>query len=66
MYQIINELNKQDHVTIIMISHDIGEVANYASHVLHIGQKIFFGTKDEYMNSKIGKRLVDAGEEGKA
>ena len=54
MYQIINE------------SHDISEVATYASHVLHIGQKVFFGTKEEYLESKIGKRLVDAGEEGKA
>ena len=66
MYQIINELNKEDRVTIIMISHDISEVATYASHVLHIGQKVFFGTKEEYLESKIGKRLVDAGEEGKA
>ena len=66
MYQIINELNKEDHVTIIMISHDISEVAAYASHVLHIGQNVFFGTKDEYLKSKIGKRLVDAGEEAKA
>ena len=49
-----------------MISHDISEVATYASHVLHIGQKIFFGTKEEYLNSKIGKRLVDAKEEEKA
>ena len=48
MYQIISELNKEDHVTIIMISHDIGEVANYASHVLHIGHRLFFGTKEEY------------------
>ena len=66
MYQIISELNKEDHVTIIMISHDIGEVANYASHVLHIGHRLFFGTKEEYMNSKIGKHLVAAGEEAKA
>ena len=66
MYQIISELNKEDHVTIIMISHDIGEVANYASHVLHIGHRLFFGTKEEYMNSKIGKHLVTAGEEAKA
>ena len=66
MNQIINELNKEDRVTIIMISHDISEVATYASHVLHIGQKVFFGTKEEYLESKIGKRLVDAGEEGKA
>lgn len=66
MYQIISELNKEDHVTIIMISHDIGEVANYASHVLHIGHRLFFGTKEEYMNSKIGKHLAAAGEEAKA
>ena len=66
MYQIIDQLNKEDKVTIIMISHDISEVATYASHVLHIGQKIFFGTKEEYLNSKIGKRLVDAKEEEKA
>ena len=66
MYQIISELNKEDHVTIIMISHDIEEVANYASHVLHIGHRLFFGTKEEYMNSKIGKHLVTAGEEAKA
>ena len=66
MYQIISELNKEDHVTIIMISHDIGEVANYASHVLHIGHRLFFGTKEEYMNSKIGKHLAVAGEEAKA
>ena len=45
MYQIINELNKEDRVTIIMISHDISEVATYASHVLHIGQKVFFRNK---------------------
>ena len=66
MYQIIDQLNKEDKVTIIMISHDISEVATYASHVLHIGEHVFFGTKEEYLDSKIGKRLVDAAEEGKA
>ena len=64
MYQIINQLNKEDKVTIIMISHDIEEVATYATHVLHIGENIFFGTKEEYLKSKIGKRLVEAREEG--
>ena len=66
MYQIIDQLNKEDKVTIIMISHDISEVATYASHVLHIGEHVFFGKKEEYLDSKIGKRLVDAAEEGKA
>ena len=48
MYQIINQLNKEDKVTIIMISHDIKAAMKYASHIVHIGEKVFYGTKQEY------------------
>lgn len=54
MYELIEDLNK-DGITIIMISHDIVSAVRYASHVLHIGEKIFFGTRDEYMQSEVGK-----------
>ncbi len=50
-YQLINKLNK-DGVTIIMISHDMQVVMQYASHILHIGQKqMFFGKRNEYPTS---------------
>ncbi len=49
MYSLINELNK-NKITIIMISHDIPTALEYASHVLYIGHKIFFGKKEEYLN----------------
>lgn len=48
MYQLIEKLNK-DGITIIMISHDIEAAKKYASHVLHIGDTIFFGTREEYL-----------------
>ncbi|MBO4578916.1 MAG: ABC transporter ATP-binding protein [Clostridiales bacterium] len=54
MYNLISELNSEG-ITIIMISHDIAAAARYASHILHIGDKVFFGTRDEYLASDIGK-----------
>jgi len=51
MYQLIADLNKNDGITIVMISHDLHAALQYASHVLHIGRKIFFGTKEEYVSS---------------
>jgi zinc transport system ATP-binding protein len=59
MYSLINNLNKQG-ITIIMISHDMNASVKYASHILHIGENIFFGTKDEYVNSSHDKLLFEA------
>ena len=47
MYTLIEQLNKSG-ITIIMISHDIEAALKYASHVLHIGNDIFFGDVKEY------------------
>lgn len=51
LYTVIKKLNQQEGITIIMISHDITAV-KYANKILHVGEKIFFGTKDEYLKSK--------------
>ena len=56
MYRLIKELNEEG-VTIIMISHDLEAAFKYASHILHIGSSIFFGTKDEYLSSGQGFNL---------
>ena len=57
MYSLIEGLNK-DGITIIMISHDIAAAIRYASHILHIGARIFFGTKEEYETSDAGKYFL--------
>lgn len=54
MYSLIEELNHEG-ITIIMISHDIAAAVRYASHILHIGSTVFFGTKEEYLESDAGK-----------
>lgn len=53
MYRTIRELNKNEDITIIMISHDVDEAIQYASNILHMGKKepLFFGTKAEYHES---------------
>lgn len=61
MYSIIHELNRRDKITVIMISHDINAAVKYASHILHIGDEIFFGTKDEYLQSSTGSRFTERG-----
>ncbi len=62
MYSLIEGLNKNDGVTVIMISHDIAAALLYADHILHIGRTVFFGTKEEYENSDNYLRLTKAGE----
>ncbi len=57
MYETINSLNKNG-LTIIMITHDINAAIKYSSHILHIGEKIFYGTKNDYMTSAQGKRFA--------
>lgn len=57
MYALIDELNKEG-ITIIMISHDVAAAVKYGSHILHISQKVFFGTKEDYLNSTAGKLFL--------
>lgn len=55
MYRLINELNHRDDITVIMISHDIAAAVKFASHILHIGDTVFFGTKADYLQSSQGR-----------
>ncbi len=65
MYSLIRGLN-EDGVTIIMISHDIAAAVRYASHILHIGTAVFFGTRDEYLKSDAGKYFLAQQEGGES
>ncbi len=57
MYDMIRKLN-QEGVTVIMISHDIAAAVSYASHILHVGDEIFFGTAEEYRKSRLAERFL--------
>lgn len=48
-YELIYKLNKEDGITIIMVSHDMQAVERYGSHVLNlVKEPVFFGTGEEY------------------
>ena len=65
MYERIEKLNREEGITVIMISHDISAALRYASHILHIGSALFFGTKADYLQSPQGK-VFDSGKGGEA
>ncbi len=57
MYKTIKSLNEEG-ISIIMITHDIQAALQFATHILHIGSTLFFGTRDEYMKSREGLRYI--------
>ena len=62
MYSIIDRLNKNDGMTVIMVSHDISQAVKSATHILHIGNTpLFFGKKNDYILSEAYLQLVGKG-----
>ncbi len=61
MYDAVSDLNKNDNMAVLMVSHDICTTLGYASHILHLGRdSIFFGSVDEYRRSEIGHEFIYA------
>ena len=62
LYHYIQEINERDGITIIMITHDLAAALKYASHILHIGEQVFYGTKEEYLESRTSEEFGKGGE----
>lgn len=59
-YELIRKLNKEENISVIMVSHDVEYAIRDASHVLHLGNaQIFFGTTEEYKKSEYGIRFLE-------
>lgn len=60
-YSLLHQLNK-DGLTIIMVTHDGKCITDYATMVLQLHNKqVYFGTKEDYINSEIGKEFLGGG-----
>ncbi len=56
MYRLIKELNQNEKITIIMVSHDIASSIKYASHILHLNyEQSFYGKTEDYIKSPMGQ-----------
>ena len=58
MYALIRRLNREDGITVMMISHDVSVALREATHVLHAGEKVFFGTREDYLQSPLARRFL--------
>ncbi len=58
MYALIRRLNREDGITILMISHDLAAAVQEATHILHVGSELFFGTKEAYLSSPMAGRFL--------
>jgi len=53
MYALISHLNRNQGLTVIMVSHDIESALKCATHVLYLGKKSFFGAVAQFKESGI-------------
>ena len=58
MYALIRQLNREDGITVLMVSHDLTAAVREATHILHVGAELFFGTKEAYLSSAPAGRLM--------
>jgi len=49
-YELVAKINRDDNITIIMVTHDVESTIKYATHVLHLraNDDCFFGTVNKY------------------
>lgn len=57
LYRLIQQLN-QKGITIIMISHDLPAAIRYASHILYLGDAIFYGKAQDFLQKEEGRKLL--------
>ena len=58
-YQLIRQINRDSGIAVVMVSHDIESAVEYASHILHLQEKVlFFGTAEDYRRSRVGRTFL--------
>lgn len=58
-YRMIRHLNRDEHVAILMVSHDVQNIVMQANKILHLKQRtLFYGTAEDYRKSEVGKRFL--------
>ena len=56
MYDLLAGLHREG-VALVMISHDVDAALAYATHILHMGRQVFFGSREEYQRSPLCRRF---------
>lgn len=52
LYETVAKLNKENGVTILLVSHDVGSIGKYASKLIYLDRElVFYGTIEEFTKS---------------
>lgn len=52
-YELINELNVKERVTLLLVSHDVSSIGKYTKKMLYLDRRlVFYGDYDEFCKSK--------------
>lgn len=58
-YHLIKRLNREEHVAILMVSHDIQNIVSEANKILQMDQHVaFYGPTEEYVKSDAAKAFL--------
>lgn len=59
LYHLVKKLNREERVTIIMVSHDMSNIIHQANKILHLHKKVqFWGTTKDYLRSPAGRAFL--------
>jgi zinc transport system ATP-binding protein len=59
LYQLVEELNKKQGITVMMVSHDIENAIKFGNKILHMKKKnAFWGTTEAYQKTEMCHRMM--------
>ena len=59
-YKTVKDLNSEQGITVVMVSHDISRAVTDATKILHLHREpLFFGTKEDYLLSDAGRLFAE-------
>ena len=63
MYRLLEQLNRDEGITIIMVSHDVHAAVQSANRILHLHtQMLYYGTAEDYFRTELGRRFMGDGQ----
>ena len=58
LYSIIKKLNREENLSVLMVSHDVHRAVQNATHILHLNKSpVFFGTSADYQTTAFYREM---------
>ncbi len=59
MYRLLEQLNRNEGITVVMVSHDVRGALESANRILHLHtEMLYFGPAEDYFRTELGRRFL--------